>query len=353
MPDDGGVRVGWAREAAKDWVLGHARDEAGFVGAFFSGSTTGLPADAELPSTSDVDVVVVTAGDPPALKLGKFRYRGVLLEVTHLSRDEFVSPERVLATFYLASSFRTDTIIADDTGELRRLQSLVSARFAEPAWVRARCAHAHRRIETGLAAVDVSTPLHERVLAWMFPASVTTQVLLVAALRNPTVRLRYLAARDVLADYGHLDRYPDLLELLGCARMTGRRVAYHLRRLAHTFDATAEVSRTPFFFSADITSAARPVAIDGSRVLVDRGDHREAVFWIAVTFARCHQILAVDAPPRLWDSLAPAFEELVADLGLTTGVDLRRRTADVLGFLPELDRITEAILAANPGIRRR
>ncbi|WP_326558377.1 hypothetical protein [Micromonospora sp. NBC_01796] len=353
MPDDGGVRVGWARAVATDWVSLHARDEAGFVGAFFSGSTTWLPADAELPPTSDVDVVVVMEGEPPALKLGKFRHRGVLLEVTHLSRDEFDPPERVLATFYLASSFRTDTIIADPTGILGRLRSLVSASFAEPTWVRARCEHASRRIETGLAAVDVSAPLHERVLAWMFPASVTTQVLLVAALRNPTVRLRYLAARGVLADHGHLDRYPDLLELLGCARMTGGRVAYHLRRLAHTFDATAEVSRTPFFFSADITTAARPVAIDGSRALVERGDHREAVFWIAVTFARCHRILAVDAPPGLRDALAPAFEELVADLGLTTGADLRRRTAEVLGFLPELWRTTESILATIPGIRSR
>jgi hypothetical protein len=259
----------------------------------------------------------------------------------------------MLATFYLASSFRTDTIIADPTGSLRRLRPLVSARFAEPEWVRARCEHARRRIETGLAAVDVAAPLPERVLAWLFPASVTTQVLLVAALRNPTVRLRYLAARDALADHGLVDRYPDLLGLLGCAGMTGRRVADHLRRLAVTFDRTAEVSRTPFFFGSDITAAARPVAIDGSRVLVERGDHREAVFWIAVTFARCHRILAVDAPPRLRDSLVPAFEELVADLGLGTGADLRRRTGDVLRFLPELGATAEAILAGNSGTRPR
>lgn len=121
--------------------------------------------------------------------------------------------------------------------------------------------------------------------AWLFPTSVTTLLPLVAALRNPTVRLRYPAAREVLDEYGHADLYPQLLELLGCAQVTRERVQEQLSELARTFDATAAVARTPFFFSADITPAARTVPIDGSQELIDRGDHREAVFWIIATFA--------------------------------------------------------------------
>lgn len=55
------MRVGPARVAAAQWVMRHARREAGFRGAYFRGSTIGLPDDAELPAASDVDVVIVTA----------------------------------------------------------------------------------------------------------------------------------------------------------------------------------------------------------------------------------------------------------------------------------------------------
>ncbi|RKR93132.1 hypothetical protein BDK92_7649 [Micromonospora pisi] len=346
------MRVGQAGAVAAEWVARYARDEAGYAGAYLAGSTTWLPEDAELAPTSDVDVVVLTAGDPPGVKLGKFRYHGVLLEVTHLARAEFTSADRVLGSFRLASSFRTDTVIDDPGGHLRLLQSRVAAGFAESAWVRRRCEDARCAIAGGLRALDASAALQDRVLAWVFPTSVTTQVPLVAALRNPTVRLRYPAVREVLAGYGHSAIYPYLLELLGCAGMTRRRVGYHLRQLSRTFDATVPVARTPLFFSSDITTGARTVAIDGSQALVDRGDHREAVFWIVVTFARCHQILSVDAP-ALGDALAPAFEELVADLGVTGTEDLRRRSDQVLRFLPELWAAAEAIIAVNPGVRHR
>ena len=59
------MRVGPARVAAARWVMRHACREAGFQGAYFSGSTVGLPDDAELPAASDVDVVVITPAARP------------------------------------------------------------------------------------------------------------------------------------------------------------------------------------------------------------------------------------------------------------------------------------------------
>lgn len=186
--------------------------------------------------------------------------------------------------------------------------------------------------------------------SWLFPTGVTAHLLLVAALRSPTVRLRYLRAREVLADYGLLDRYPDLLRLMGCQDLTPERVKHHVDGLVRTFDAAAATARTPFFFSSDITPAARPIAIDASYELVRCGDHREAVFWIVATFARCHKILAADAPPQVQHDLAPAFEEALADLGITSSDDLLSHAKVALEFLPALWEITEEIMAANPDI---
>lgn len=344
------MRVGSARTAAVEWVMQHASREAGFRGAYFSGSTIGLPDDAELPAASDIDVVIVTALAEPPLKLGKFNYRGTLVEATYLSLNQLTSVEEVLTSYHLAGSFRVDTIIADPTGHLRRLQTQVSRHFTERVWVRRRCEDARQKIENRLRAIDTSAPLHDRVMAWLFPTGVTTHVLLVAALRNPTVRLRYLAARDVLMEYGHAGLYPDLLKLLGCAHLTPQCVAHHLAELARTFDAAAAAAKTPFFFSTDITATARPIAIDGSRELIRAGCHREAVFWIVATFARCHKILTADAPPDLQRALAPAFDAIIADLGITSTDTLISRAEDVIQFLPRLWETTEAFLFANPGI---
>ncbi|WHZ56072.1 hypothetical protein [Metabacillus hrfriensis] len=344
------MRIESARAAAIEWVMEHASREAWFKGAYFSGSTIELPGEAMLPDSSDLDVMIITTLTEPPLKLGKFVYKGTLLEVTYLSWYQFTSVEEVLTSYHLANSFRVNTIIADPTGEVSRLQKRVSRHFADRAWVRRRCENALNRVMNGLRAVDTSAPFQDQVMGWLFPTGVTTHVLLVAALRNPTVRLRYLAAREVLIEYGQASLYPDLLKLLGCAHLTKQRIEHHLDNLARTFDATVEVANTPFFFSTDITNIARPIAIDGSRELIRSGYHREAVFWIVATYARCHTVLAADTSQDLQRALAPAFEEIVSDLGITSSTDLIRRSKDVIDFLPRLCETTEAILWANPDI---
>ncbi|OAH14499.1 hypothetical protein [Streptomyces jeddahensis] len=343
------MKVGPARAAAVQWVSEYAASDAGFRGAYFCGSTVGLPDDAELPPSSDIDLFVVTAQDPPRAKPGKLRYRGALLEVSHLPWAQLASADDVLASYHLAGNFRTGAIIDDPTGRLRELHQHVSTRFAARPWVLRRCQDARHRIETRLAAIVTSAPFHEQVTAWLFPTGVTCHVLLVAALRNPTVRLRYLAAREVLTDYGHLGLYPDLLGLLGCSHLSAQRVQHHLDELAATFDATVHVAKTPFFFSSDISPVARPIAIEGSQALIDAGHHHEAVFWIIATFARCHTILATDAP-HLHEALAPAFQAAVADLGISSTRDLLDRAGEVTGCLPRLWQTTEDILAGNPDI---
>lgn len=344
------MKVGEARKAAAKWVSQHASREAGFLGAYFSGSTVGLPEEAELPESSDIDLIIVTRLAEPPAKRGKFRFEQALLEAASLSWNQLASAESVLSDYHLAGSFRTDTIIADPTGQLRRLQAEVAPRFAERPWVLRRCKHALDRIERGLRSIGPDAPRPDQALGWLFPTGVTTHVLLTAALRNPTVRLRYLAAREVLEAYGHSDKYAELLRLLGCAQLTARQAMSHLEALERTFDAAAARAVTPFPFSSDITPDARPVAIDGSRELIRNGCHQEAVFWIAATFARCHKVLAADAP-EAGERLAPDFHALLTDLGVGTTAALLNRADEVLRYLPRLMSAAQAILDANPDVK--
>jgi len=61
------MRMFEARRVAIEWVERVASQMPGFEGAYFAGSIVGLPDDAALPPSSDVDIVIVTpAGEDPA-----------------------------------------------------------------------------------------------------------------------------------------------------------------------------------------------------------------------------------------------------------------------------------------------
>ncbi len=342
------MKVGKARRQASEWVHSQASQAPDFRGAYITGSTAYLPDEAELSPSSDVDLIIVKSEEAP-VKPGKFIYGDTLLEVTPLSLKQIATPEQVLASYHLAGGFRQDTIIADPTGHLQFLLNEVAPRFAERTWVLRRCEEARERVVSGMRSIKRDAPLHERVMSLLFPAGVTTHMLLVAALRNPTIRLRYLAAREVLEEYGQPELYVQLLKLLGCLSWTAGQAEAHLQALTNTFDAAAAVSRTPFFFSSDITAAARPIAIDGSRQLIRSGCHREAVFWMAATFARCHYIFAADAP-HLGEQQLPAFQAILQDLGLASSCDLHARAEAVLDYVPQVWEAALSIIDANPHI---
>ncbi len=63
------------------------------------------------------------------------------------------------------------------------------------------------------------------------------------------------------------------------------------------------------------------MAIDGSEELIQRGYHREAMFWIAVTHSRCQKVL----PRRFSES----YLDLPGDLGIASSAEVRRRCAEI------------------------
>lgn len=339
-----------AKDVARRWVIEEASKLPGFRGAFHVGSTSWLSDDDALPATSDVDVMVVLDDPNPPHNPGKFVHRGVLLEVSYMQSGSFPSPESILGHYHMADAVGKPGVILDPSGRLTELQAAVSREYAKRRWVRKRCEHARGNALRFLRSLSESEPFHDQATAWLFGTGVTTHVLLAAGLKNPTVRRRYLAARGLLEEYDRLDFYETLLELLGCAEMGRERAERHLAALAAAFDAAKVVVETPFFFASDISDVGRPVAIDGSREMLERGYHREAVFWIAATYCRCQKILHHDAPAEMKDRLTNGYRRLLEDIGIASSTDLRRRGAQVEGFLPRVWEVAEDIMAANPDI---
>jgi hypothetical protein len=340
------MQVAQAKRIARDWVLDEGSRLPGFIGAYFAGSVNWLPDEAALPPASDLDVNLVFGGDDPLPARHKLNRDGVLIEISHLPLDRLRSPEQVLGDFALAGGFRVPSVILDPTGHLAALQAVVSRDFADSARVRRRCEQAEKTLHAYLDGPNEAAPLHRQIIGWVFGTSVTALLPLIAALRNPTVRRRYVAVRELLAERGRLDLYELLLELLGCAAMRRAQVEHHLAALAEVYDSATSAIRSPFPFAADVSALTRPIAIDGSRDLIERGLHREAVFWLVVTHGRCQEVLAVDAP---WEAarFTPACRDLLADLGVASFAGRRQRAEQVKALLPQIWAVVDEIIASQ------
>ncbi|MEV0612416.1 hypothetical protein AB0I81_03760 [Nonomuraea sp. NPDC050404] len=319
-----------ARQVARQWVREEGSALPGFGGAVLTGSALWADPGDELAPTSDVDVMIVTNAEADLPHIGKFRYEGVLLEVGSMAAPG--SSHEVLSDYHLAGSFHLPCVLADPSGRLGELQRVVARDFAARPWILARCTNAMDRVRGWINGMDESAPLPEQVNAWLFGTGVTTHVLLVAGLRNPTVRRRYAAVRGLLAEHGRLDFHEGLLDLLGCADLGAARVAHHLAELEKVFDAAAALRVPSYRFDSDVSAVARPAAIDGTRELIAAGLHREAVFWLVVTYVRCLAKRAAAGESGYEDGL----RALLADLGAETFADRRRRGDRVLAALPGL-----------------
>lgn len=343
------VTAAAARQAARDWVENTSRSMPGYRAAFLAGSITSLPDEAMVPPWSDTDIMVVLDGEAPA-KAGKFRSTGALLEGTYLSRASLADPEAVLGSYHAANAVATGLIMDDPSGWLAGIQAAVRREFPRRHRVEARCANARAGVRAGFAALAPTVSLAERAQSWVFPTGVMTHVLLVAGLRNPTVRRRYETVRELLEAHNRLDLHERLLEVLGCQRMDRATVERHLATVARLFDAAAPVRADSYRFSSDITAVARPISIDGSRDMIERGLHREAVFWLVVTGSRALQKLQHGLGPGVAAPFEDGFADVLADLGIVRFDDMLARRDDALALMPEVWEAARGIIGATPEI---
>ena len=339
-----------AKNVAEAWVHQEGSKLPNLQGVYLVGSVTTLADDARMPEFSDVDVTVVMEG-PSEQKLGKFRYQGVLLEVSFEEWAALQSPEAVLGHPHLAGGIRSMHVVVDPTGYLSRLQEEVASRYACRRWVRERYREATSKAAGMLNSVERKAPLHDLVTAWLFGTSLTTLILLLAGLRAPTVRRRYVEVRELLVEQGRPEFYEELLTLLGCCDWTRRQTEEHLEAVAVAFDRAKRMPKGEFPYAADISDAARPVAIDGSRALIEQGRHREAVYWMVATYCRCYWIFHYNGFYDPGDRFLQSYRSMLGDLGINSVTDLKARSREVRDFLPRVTEVAEAIAIGTPGIK--
>lgn len=344
------MRVHEARAQARDWVDREVSDTPGFLGAFLTGSTQWrAPDDAHRPS-SDVDVRVVIDAEeaPPDRK--KARYSDILLEAAFVTRAELGSLNEILQNPYLSGSLYRPVLLADSDGVLAALGERVTREFVRRPRVLDRSAAMEALSRQRLTRIDQPETVPEQVTCWLFGTGVTTMVLLAAGLRNLTVRRRYAESRELLALHGRLDFHEEMLGWLGCAEMSAARVREHLLALSEAYDSVAAHLDPSFRFAADLRPDARPIAIDGTREMIDEGLPREAVFWLVSTYSRCLQGLRSDAPAAVRALCDRGFRAVLSDLGIESSDDLQKRAEHVLRCFPRLQSVAADIIEGTPEI---
>jgi hypothetical protein len=334
------------------WIGENASSIRGYRGAFLAGSLCWLDDTDAVSAFSDIDIHVFVDDDQVDAKPRKFRYHGALLEVSIDPVSMLDDPESTLASAPVAASIARNRILDDPGGLLRPAFAFIAAEYPKRHRVIARMDAIQARIVAAMGQDDEREAFHDQVMRWIFPAGVTTHLLLAAGLGNPTVRRRFVEVKHLLDRYNEPGMLDTLLDLVASAHVTREMAGRHLAALTPIYDAMSAIEETTSRWLSDVGTDSRSISIDGTRDLIDRGFHRESMFWIVATFTRC---LSVNAGSDETDSFAQAdeaFRALMSDLGIVTTADIGRKKAAVAAALPGIRETADRILERNPDVIR-
>lgn len=350
------MKVREVKEIAEQWVSEQAAKIPGFAGAFYTGSITSLPDQEDYSTSSDVDLYIVIDGDMPEnTRHVKFDYKGIILEPNYVSSQRHRTPEQLLANHFLAFHFRVPNIISDPSGNLTALQKAVARDFAKRQWVEERCQSefqaALRWAEKCLSVESEDDYMLERVANLVGSVVFGVSVPALADLRSPTVRKCLVLYHEVLAKYGKLSYFEDVLAVLGCAELGESDVAALLEDTTTAFNKAVQVIKTPFFADWNICEAARPISIGGSQELISNGYYREAVLFIMIVFNSAILAIQNDAADDEKLPFLCSYQKALDVLGFGTEKDFFHRVDQWKETLNEIWDITGEILDMNPEIR--
>jgi hypothetical protein len=351
-----------ARLSAEVWVREEVKNVPEVVGAILAGSTRGRDPAAPHPAGSDVDIFIFVNAEVPNDTVeprGRFAprklgYRGVVLEPSFHAAARIADPEEVLGDMSLAPAFTEPLIVADPSGRLRSLSASVGPEFRRRRHVQRRLAQAVKGVVAfGPRPCAPALPAL-RAPCWRNVALAiglvrAANVPLVAALRYPTTRRAFVAAREVLAVGRHEDLADTLLRLLGSADLSRAAVEELVAELERAYDVAVEVRRTPVVADWNVSREVRELERAGIRELLD-GYHREALYQVMLLRTVVQGILENDGDEEVRAWSGAGYRRLLAALGIDGDEAFYARAEALQAFVPELRAGCEELLARAPGV---
>jgi hypothetical protein len=244
-----------------------------------------------------------------------------MLEVISIDPKDHQDAEAILANPSHGPNMATTQILADPMGILTPLQWKVAAEYGRRRWVEARCEKEKESAEKHLAAMRAASTPQERLDAvWAF-VSALSGLLAVAQLKRPTTRRTLTLLREMLEAQGRPDLHEEALAVFGSAQMSRDDVQAMLDRSVAAFDRSVEVYKTPTPYRFTIRAHLRPYLSEATQEMVNEGNHREAVFWIAALAGESYLVLQNDSPEDEKPRFAAQLQAMHAALGYADSSD--------------------------------
>lgn len=319
--------AGSAKRLAGAWVTAHLPEWPGLRAAHLVGGLAATPDDAPFPAYKDVDIHLIFAEDSPALEsAGPFphlietAHAGLLIEAGVKSEREYASPEAVLGNPEIAHHLTVASALYDPHGLLADLAGPVRRDYRRRRWVRARVAFEGAGLVGALAMLPTARAaggLAGTFLLLGYSCTYACAAVQVAALRPPRIGSQMLVhLRGLLAAYDRPDLYDDILDVFGVRSSAPGRVEELLLEGAALFDRAAPLRRTPHPFQHKLHAHLRPYFVASCRAMLDAGDHREALAWLAAYYLACCDVLLADGPAAERPSYAARRDAFLAELGV-------------------------------------
>lgn len=325
------------------WLEQFLADHPFVVGAYLAGSAAELGPEEDLADCSDIDVMLVIEGQPRP-KPGKIPYGIAVIEGSYVPWSSIDDPEKALADYHLAHGLHHGRILYDKDGRLCKLCAQVAAEFAKPERVRQRVDSVIRKIEANLDSFDPNAPRYTRAMGLLFAAGIMVHAVLVAAQKNPTVRMRYRAAREVLKE--RPEAMEMLLEAAGFSDLSPSSARQAVMQMSALFDTMCPHCKTQFPFTSDLQPEMRKSAVDDALSLIDSGLHRESMFWTLATFCRLMLQASADKPELIgvWNGTFTYEMAAMAKVNMESADSQLQRIEAIRGALPALRSLCDEIV---------
>jgi hypothetical protein len=344
----GPLNAAEAIEIARDWVARYAAGDPGFRAAHLMGGITRMAADDELPADSDLDLMLLvdrpTTSKDPIDEL----YRSVAIEAGLRGIDGYDAAEKILANPEAADHIAMGGIISDLTGLLTDLQPTVAREFSRRRWVTARCDEEKRRYEICLTAATATQVPVECMLQLMLAMHNLASLLSVALVVPPTHRKFFIQLREQVAAIGRPELAEAALAAFGSAGMTQTQVTMYAELAAEAFDRALVVKRTPAPFDFKLRPHLRPYTVEWSQRMLQRGEHREVMPWIAAGLAVSTIVLLNDAPEGERPGYAAQLQDMLHDLGYGTSAARSERLERATVLAKSMYAVADEVVASRP-----
>ncbi|HRQ41528.1 MAG TPA: hypothetical protein PLD25_26710 [Chloroflexota bacterium] len=320
------MRVHKITQLARQWVSAEEAQTPGFIGAHLQGSLNGLSAEADFPAHRDVDIKIVLADGGRGNRA--VWYEGLMLDVAFGTPGEY-EVTAVLSNPRLAPHLAHGHILADPTGLLGKVQRAVVGEYGRRRWVEARCQWEKELVQTTLDQPDFT------VLALSFTLMYLGGLLAVASLNIPTHRRSLIGMKSILQAQKRLELHTNALQILGCVRMTRSQVEGYLPFVAQAFPQAVAIYRTPIpYVGYKLRPHLLPYYTAAAQEMIDEGHHREAMQWILHTYFLLNLVFQNDATAVERKCFSSLYQQLLADLGLATTMQLTARREALRHLLP-------------------